>query len=678
LPLFLLFLAPLVPAVEARAAEGFVALPLSPGETSFSLTQGTVLNDLSGDVLYHSWQDGEGKRWYAICGTGGSGITTPTSSRNDLVYSGDRKPLDRYPKAPRFGYLFGPQEGTYAACEPAENPEDLVGLVLFVRTHGDVSYGKLKVMDATPDAIFLGWTYQEDGSHRFTPPGRDAPPSVSTVSAGRFATHLSLTPDESEVWVNDKDNGVIHMVCLQTGLVTHTIDAGEPVFGIEFNPFSGEAFIAASGRVLILDRKARSVTSSVELEGEGLYHNLRVHPDGSRLYATERDSVAVIDLSSGSVSSRIPLKGPAALATTPDGKKLLVTSYSEHRLWVIDTRTHAVVATIPVGCWPHYVAVTPDGTRAYVSNMLGKDDVTVVDLVAEQRTASLSVAWTESSGFPLAARGIAVSPDGLWGYLGEKKSLYRFSTITNEFLECLPTSGDLLAEVTQQVVIDSGGRIYAANSNGTVSVVQPRTGQGGPEVSRFSVTPRRVQLGKSARVSWRVRGHGNTRLWCQLDLDGDGLFEMVQECRNGALRHRFTREGTHRVQLVAADERGAVTTLATEVTVASPDLTLSWESMERVTDAQAGSRVRGILRVENLGDPPVRTLKPAVTVHWPDGRVSTRRSRLTAGGPHFKKIIFHRKMKSFFSGEPVRAFVDPIDEIQETDESNNMDAVSLP
>ena len=49
---------------------------------------------------------------------------------------------------------------------------------------------------------------------------------------------------------------------------------------------------------------------------------------------------------------------------------------------VIDTVTNTVVATIPVGSHPFGVAITPDGTRAYVANFGGT--VSVIDAASHQ------------------------------------------------------------------------------------------------------------------------------------------------------------------------------------------------------------------------------------------------------------------------------------------------------
>jgi YVTN family beta-propeller protein len=67
------------------------------------------------------------------------------------------------------------------------------------------------------------------------------------------------------------------------------------------------------------------------------------------------------------------------VAITPDGTRAYVTiSFPNNFVSVIDTATNTVVATIPVGVAPNGIAITPDGTRAYVTDN-GSDTVSVID-----------------------------------------------------------------------------------------------------------------------------------------------------------------------------------------------------------------------------------------------------------------------------------------------------------
>jgi YVTN family beta-propeller protein len=47
-----------------------------------------------------------------------------------------------------------------------------------------------------------------------------------------------------------------------------------------------------------------------------------------------------------------------------------ITNSSDNTVSVITTGTNTVTATIPVGGFPFRVAVTPDGSKVYVANIL--------------------------------------------------------------------------------------------------------------------------------------------------------------------------------------------------------------------------------------------------------------------------------------------------------------------
>ncbi len=57
---------------------------------------------------------------------------------------------------------------------------------------------------------------------------------------------------------------------------------------------------------------------------------------------------------------------------------------------VINTTTNTVIATIPVGVGPELVAITPDGTRAYVPN-IKSDTVSVINTATNTVIATVPV-----------------------------------------------------------------------------------------------------------------------------------------------------------------------------------------------------------------------------------------------------------------------------------------------
>jgi YVTN family beta-propeller protein len=94
------------------------------------------------------------------------------------------------------------------------------------------------------------------------------------------------------------------------------------------------------------------------------------------------------------------------IALTPDGSRAYVpVSFGDagNTVLVIDTSTNTVVGSpIPVGDFPNQVEVTPDGGRAYIVNA-GDDTVSVIDTATNTVTATINVGGSGSA---------LMSPDG--------------------------------------------------------------------------------------------------------------------------------------------------------------------------------------------------------------------------------------------------------------------------
>jgi YVTN family beta-propeller protein len=95
--------------------------------------------------------------------------------------------------------------------------------------------------------------------------------------------------------------------------------------------------------------------------------------------------------------------GPATVALSPDGTRLYVTNQAANSVSVIDVATHALITTIPVGVQPFGIAVRPDGSEVYVSN-LGSNTESVIDTTSNTVVANVGVGQ-----FPY---GVVFSNDG--------------------------------------------------------------------------------------------------------------------------------------------------------------------------------------------------------------------------------------------------------------------------
>ena len=132
------------------------------------------------------------------------------------------------------------------------------------------------------------------------------------------------------------------------------------------------------------------------------------------LYVTNTgdDTVSVIDTATNTVVGLpIPVGvSPTGVAVTPDGTKVYVTNsnVADNTVSVIKTATNTVVKTVPAGRGPVAVAVTPDGTKVYVVNNASKN-VSIF-----HRPGFTLVATIPVGNFP---QGVAITPDGTQAYV---------------------------------------------------------------------------------------------------------------------------------------------------------------------------------------------------------------------------------------------------------------------
>ncbi|MCD2158041.1 beta-propeller fold lactonase family protein [Rhodococcus cerastii] len=133
---------------------------------------------------------------------------------------------------------------------------------------------------------------------------------------------------------------------------------------------------------------------------------------------------------------------------------------------MIDTATNTVTSAVRVGVLPLAVAITPEGTHAYVTNqgVGGRGSVSVID------TATNTVTSTVEFDGRLYPRGVAITPDGARAYvtIRGRGSVAVIDTATNTV-----TSTVGVGISPYRVAINTDGtRAYVTNENSkSVSVI---------------------------------------------------------------------------------------------------------------------------------------------------------------------------------------------------------------
>src|SRR5271167_3682397 len=144
---------------------------------------------------------------------------------------------------------------------------------------------------------------------------------------------------------------------------------------------------------------------------------------GERQVEFTGSAVDVVNVSRLQVVSRITSLGAVyGPAVSPDGKTLLLPNTGNSQAAAVNQSTAAVLADIPIGAiWStsqlylEYggAAVSPDGTRAYVTNY-SSSNVSIIDTASKKVVKNVT---TDSS--PV---GVVVSPDNSKAYVANSDS----------------------------------------------------------------------------------------------------------------------------------------------------------------------------------------------------------------------------------------------------------------
>jgi YVTN family beta-propeller protein len=99
---------------------------------------------------------------------------------------------------------------------------------------------------------------------------------------------------------------------------------------------------------------------------------------------------------------------PKYVATTPDGRYVLVTNWCSFDLSIIDVAHAREIARLPMGTDPRGIAITPDSSTAYIA-VMGSDELVKVDLHTLRRVGSFTIGSNP--------RHVVIDPTGRYLYV---------------------------------------------------------------------------------------------------------------------------------------------------------------------------------------------------------------------------------------------------------------------
>jgi hypothetical protein len=233
--------------------------------------------------------------------------------------------------------------------------------------------------------------------------------------------------------------------------------------------------------------------------------SLAITPDGRFAYLADGDvaTVTPVNLVTGTVGSPNQVATNAsvtALAITPSGATLLAvvnpTGYDTGSVVPITLASGTAGSPIPVGAYPVAIAVTPDGSTAYVVNA-GDSTITPITLASDTVGTPISV-----GADPIA---IAITPSGGTAYVLGGSSVGTLTAITlaaNPAQDVVGSTISAPGGTPKAIAIAPGGTsAYVLGSTGAGQITLPQgtamwtTFNAGYAAAAFSPDGSRALLG---------------------------------------------------------------------------------------------------------------------------------------------------------------------------------------
>ena len=259
------------------------------------------------------------------------------------------------------------------------------------------------------DAILLVVNKHEDTMSFVAP---NALESVAMVATGHDPHEMVITPDQRRAYVSNyaapgNTVSVIDLVNREHILQISTVGYAR-VHGAAISPDGNHAYFTAgqTGYVVEIDLRTDAVTRGIPTHGE-ISHMVVVSPDGERLYTANIGSrnVSVLARESGDLITQVPCdKGCEGLAITRDGKALWAANQDAGNITIIDRETHTVAATVDCPGVPLRIKFTANGGLALVTSWRAEGELVVINVDARREVKRVRV-----GNQPI---GVETSPDG--------------------------------------------------------------------------------------------------------------------------------------------------------------------------------------------------------------------------------------------------------------------------
>ena len=292
-----------------------------------------------------------------------------------------------------------------------------------------------------------------------------------------------------------------------------------PAANLDFNnPTGTQGLIMIDklgGFVRFFDPASLKELSSFAIP-DGPPHELAISPDHETAYIPiygdgvyGRNShpghvIAIVDLASKKMTGTIDISPYIALhGLQVDANGVLyATCDLSRKFLVIDPKTRAITAAIDTEGTGHWIAVLPDGSKAYVANKNDRPFVSVIDIKARKMTGKVSM--------PNGTQGITVSPDGKSVLAVDYKDpkFFVIDTKTDQVVDTVAVEKNARGPFRVKYSPDGLKLVTCDDQQGLANIISTKNLHGAQQVVTVGKTPFGIAFSADSKTAL-VSNHGD-------------------------------------------------------------------------------------------------------------------------------------------------------------------------
>ena len=201
---------------------------------------------------------------------------------------------------------------------------------------------------------------------------------IAEIKVGLEPEGVAISPDGKKVIVTSESANMLHVIDVPEHKISANILVGARPRAATFNKAGTVAYATSeiSGEVKKIDIESGKIVGKMPLgDDKAKPKDVLLSLDESKLFVAggRANAIFVLDSSSLEILATVPVgKRTWGLALTKDGKLLYTTDGVSNQVSVIDTEKNKVVATVPVGKFPWGVAIWLLLSGIYFGGRFGK------------------------------------------------------------------------------------------------------------------------------------------------------------------------------------------------------------------------------------------------------------------------------------------------------------------